>query len=57
MPFDVIKHIYEKPQGGMMGHGESLNTFQLRLGTRESRLLSLFLCDAVLEVLPSSVGL
>ena len=49
--FNKIKATYDKPTANRLLNGEKLKAFPLKEG---SRMLTLFLCDIVLEVLATA---
>lgn len=53
---NVIKGIYEKSTANIILNGRKLNTFPLRLGTRQGYLLSTLLFNVLLKILARAVG-
>lgn len=51
-----LMNIYKKITANIMLHGEGLNAFPLRLGTKEACLFSLLLFNIVVRVLATIVG-
>ena len=52
---NIIKAIYNKPTDNIILNGDKLNTFPLRLGTKQGCSLSPFLFNVVLEVLDTTI--
>ena len=53
---NIVKSIYDKPTVNIILHGEKLEEFPLRSGTRQGCPLSPVLFSIVLEVLAISIG-
>ena len=53
---NIVKSIYDKPTVNIILHGEKLEEFPLRSGTRQGCPLSPLLFSIVLEVLAISIG-
>ena len=51
----MIKDIYEKFISNIILNGEGMKAFPLRSGTRQERLLSLFLFNIALKVLDRAI--
>ena len=52
---NIIKTIYDKPTDSIILHGQKLQVFPLRSGTRQRCLLSPLLLNIVLEVLATAI--
>ena len=52
---NIIMAIYNKPTDNIILNGDKLNTFPLRLGTKQGCSLSPFLFNVVLEVLDTTI--
>ena len=52
---NIIKAIYERRTPNIILNGQKLETFPLRSGTRQGRLLSPFLFNIILEVIATAV--
>ena len=52
---NIINTIYDRPTANIILNGQKLETFPLRSGTRQGRLLSPFLFNIILEVIATAV--
>lgn len=52
---NLVKITSEKPTANIILNGKTLNTFPLRMGTKQRYQLPLLLFNAVLEVLASTI--
>lgn len=52
---NLVKITSEKPTADIILNGKTLNTFPLRMGTKQRYQLPLLLFNAVLEVLASTI--
>ena len=52
---NIIKAIYDRPTANIILNGQKLETFPLRSGTRQGRLLSPFLFNIILEVIATAI--
>jgi hypothetical protein len=55
MFFNIIKAVYDKPRANIILNAEKLKLFPLNPGTRQGCLLSLLLCNIVLEFLARAI--
>lgn len=53
--FNLIKAIYPKPTININLNGVKLKTFPVKLETKQRHLLSLYLLNTVIEVLPTTI--